>query len=220
MDIIALSDIHSSLSFLTSQSPVANDLKNADIVLISGDITNFGDAAHAEAVINRLRSYNSHIFAVPGNCDPPGVDEYLRSMDINLNCNCIQNGSISFVGLGGSLACKRHGPDESKEQEFSVCLKHVVERVPDESKMVFVCHYPPANTKVDDTGGYHAGSPVIREFIEDFQPILTVTGHIHDAVGTDNIGKTTLVNPGSFREGSYALIKLLNSVEKVEIKQL
>jgi len=220
MNIIAFSDIHSSLYYLKADSSAVSDLKSADLVLISGDITNFGDAAQAEAVLDRIRKYNKNVFAVPGNCDPAGVDEYLRSDDLNLNCNCVEYGEFALVGIGGSLGCERRGRDAGKEGDIAVCLKHVAERVPEHLKMIFVSHYPPLNTNVDGVSGYNGGSESIRRFIEEYQPILSISGHIHEASGTDKIGETTLVNPGSLREGSYALIEVCQTVEKVEIIRL
>jgi hypothetical protein len=37
---------------------------------------------------------------------------------------------------------------------------------------------------------------------------LAVSGHIHEAYGTDQIGSTLLVNPGPFRNGRYATIDI------------
>src|SRR5918994_838161 len=56
--------------------------------------------------------------------------------------------------------------------------------------------------------GEHVGSPVIRAFIERAQPDLTLCGHIHEARGTDEIGKTQIVNPGPVRAGHYAIVEV------------
>jgi len=73
---------------------------------------------------------------------------------------------------------------------------------------VFLTHQPPAGTKVDGVEGRHTGSTAIREFILDMRPILAVSGHMHEAFGTDMLGGTLLVNPGPFRHGRYAVIEL------------
>ena len=220
MIVIALSDIHGSLRFLSEQSPVAADLRAADMVVISGDITNFGDDAQVHHIIAGLVKYNPNVFAVAGNCDPAAVDNYLKTRGINLNCNCIEQEGFALIGIGGEMSCPHHVDGGSVEQSLTVCAKHVHEQMPENAKVIFVSHYPPMGTAVDDVGGgQHAGSDAIREFVQQYQPMLVVTGHIHDAVGVGTLGKTTLVNPGSFKQGSYAMITINDKVKNAEIKR-
>jgi len=98
MNIVVLSDIHDCLEYL----PAAGEhLSKADLVLIAGDITNFGQWSEAEKIISQIRAYTQHVLAVPGNCDKFGVDEYLASDGINLSRNYVEIGGITFCGLGG-----------------------------------------------------------------------------------------------------------------------
>jgi len=43
----------------------------------------------------------------------------------------------------------------------------------------------------------HVGSVAVRKAIEQYQPLLTLHGHIHESEGFHYIGKTLSVNPGS-----------------------
>jgi Icc-related predicted phosphoesterase len=43
----------------------------------------------------------------------------------------------------------------------------------------------------------HVGSKSVRELFEKYQPLLGLHGHIHEAGGIDQIGKTLCVNSGS-----------------------
>ncbi|MEO1289117.1 MAG: hypothetical protein AAFV93_15240, partial [Chloroflexota bacterium] len=62
---------------------------------------------------------------------------------------------------------------------------------------ILVTHQPPYGTKADSTWtGKHVGSHAIREFIELEQPLICFTGHIHEAVSIDTIGKTKIINSG------------------------
>lgn len=205
MIIIALSDIHGSVDHLDN---IAGDIAGADLVLVAGDITNFGGRDQAEKIICALRQYNTPVFVVPGNCDTPNVDKYLRAEEIDINCNLVDFAGFNLVGIGGSLPCPRHTPNESSEENYEVCLGHLKEMVGSKDKVIFVCHHPARDTVVDFTGDSHAGSVSIRDFIESSQPVLAVSGHIHDAPGVDHIGKTTLVNPGPMQHGSYAYIEV------------
>jgi len=93
-----------------------------------------------------------------------------------------------------------------------VPLRHPNEPIlqgPSKKPMVLVTHQPAWGTTVDlQASTRHKGSRSVRSFIEDYQPILAVSGHIHEAYGTDQIGSTLLVNPGPFRNGRYATIDI------------
>jgi Icc-related predicted phosphoesterase len=43
----------------------------------------------------------------------------------------------------------------------------------------------------------HVGSKSVRRFLEKYQPLLSLHGHIHEASGMEQVGKTTAFNPGS-----------------------
>ncbi|MCK4998328.1 MAG: metallophosphoesterase family protein [Anaerohalosphaera sp.] len=220
MIIIALADIHGFMDYFEQDNTeFCRELNNADAVVIAGDITNFKGRQEAQRVLSKIRCFNENVFAVPGNCDLPGVDEYMRSEGINLNCNRIDSGGVTFTGLGSLLPCSRHGNDDTAESDSQTCIEHIAAMTADSKTVVFVSHKPACDTKVDRIGGGHySGSMAVRFFIESYQPALAVSGHIHEAAGTDRIGKTTLVNPGSLREGSYAHIELNGETVKTDIR--
>jgi Icc-related predicted phosphoesterase len=60
----------------------------------------------------------------------------------------------------------------------------------------------------------------VRRFIEDVQPDVCLTGHIHEARSEDQIGKTRIVNPGLFEEGGYAVIRLENGQLTIRLEQI
>jgi hypothetical protein len=70
------------------------------------------------------------------------------------------------------------------------------------------------------------GSPLIREFIEKWKPLLVLSGHIHESAAVDAIGPTRMVNPGSLAEGKYALAEISGGgkvpfeVSSLELKTL
>jgi Icc-related predicted phosphoesterase len=64
---------------------------------------------------------------------------------------------------------------------------------------VLISHSPPFNTSCDILwDGKHVGSKPLRRYIDRYQPIVVLSGHIHESPGTDTIGKTLVVNPGPF----------------------
>jgi len=75
-------------------------------------------------------------------------------------------------------------------------LEKLAKKVEDVRKTVFVIHTPPYNTKLDITNMKHVGSVAVRRFIEKYQPLATLHGHVHESAGTEKIGKTICINPG------------------------
>ncbi len=85
-----------------------------------------------------------------------------------------------------------------------------------QSKIVFVSHNVPYDTKLDKIGkhahkkvrGKHLGSKLIRRTITKWQPVLHIGGHIHEGKGKDKLGKTTIVNSGAVHDGEFAIIEI------------
>ena len=100
MILIGLSDIHGHTTMIDK---ISADLAEADIVLVVGDITNFGGAAAARQVIVKIRRYARTLLALSGNCDYKEVDDYLEQEAINLHGKGRVADGMGFVGLGGSL---------------------------------------------------------------------------------------------------------------------
>ncbi|MBU1204589.1 MAG: metallophosphoesterase [Nanoarchaeota archaeon] len=76
------------------------------------------------------------------------------------------------------------------------------------NKTVYVIHTPPNQTNLDQVlTKNHVGSIAVRLFIEDYQPYLTLHGHIHETVDVsgdfkDNIGKTLCLTSGNHDSGT------------------
>lgn len=211
MRLLIISDIHGQMDNVRRLTSV---LKGIELVLIAGDITTFGGAAHAAAILEPLLSQSVPVLAVPGNCDTEGVDQYLESEQISLQGRSIQVGGYLFVGAGGSLPCPGTTPNECRDSHFETILSKALYRNEANSsfsvskKMILMTHQPAFGTAVDTVAGRSTGSPSIRRFIETHQPVLAVSGHIHEAFGTDQIGSTILVNPGPLKQGRYATVDI------------
>lgn len=215
MIIIALSDIHGKLDYLPF---IADELASADLVVISGDITNFSSRSVAAQIIADIAKHNPNILAVTGNCDPAEVDKYLSKQKMNLNCNCIEFEGITFAGLSGGVTSGKKTKPQTIEEHFADCLRHLESKITSADPLVFVSHQP-ANATAVDSGGL--GSRAIHDFLETNQPILALSGHVHESSGKDTIGRTILVNPGPFCDGSYAAIEISDqTVKNIQIKKV
>ncbi|MCP4713672.1 MAG: YfcE family phosphodiesterase [Deltaproteobacteria bacterium] len=214
--IIGLADIHGDLSQI---SRVFADAGKVDLVVLMGDITNFGRREAAQKVIDTLRNYCQNIYAVTGNCDYPEVEDYLQECRLSLHRCCRIFQGIPFYGIYGSLPCPGRTPGEYPESHFTTGLAESAAGSTQGSSPILVTHQPPVNTKNDLAhSGEHVGSSAVRAFIETAQPPICFCGHIHEGRGIDYIGTTPILNPGPLRQGSYAYADIRDDNIAVSIR--
>lgn len=205
MDLICISDLHGRIDVLDRISGAAGE---ADILVVAGDITNFGKREAAEEMVGRLLSINPNLLAVPGNCDTPEVNDVLEEHGIGIHGKGTVKHGAAFFGLGGSGVTPFGTPQEYREGKLGELLMRGYEHVEKHAPKVLVSHSPPLGTRADLTGsGLHVGSSAVRSFIEAHPVDLVVCGHIHEARGKDSLGDTWIVNPGPAHMG-YARISL------------
>jgi uncharacterized protein len=219
MKIIALTDIHGRRGILHSLSA---KLKSADMVILCGDITHFGHSNDAALIIEELSSINPNVIAVTGNCDHPDSEQYLVDKGYSVFGKVRNLGGISFFGIGGSLPCPGRTPNEYTEEEYEAILADIC--FPKDEPVIMVSHQPPFNTLNDAVPvNNHVGSRSIRDFITRVNPLICFTGHIHEGIGIDFIGKSAIVNPGPAFTGGYAFAaiekKIVTKLEILKIAQ-
>lgn len=216
MVIVGFTDIHGDVRPLDR---MASDLAAADIVILAGDITTFGSRQDVARIVEAIRARCKSLVAIPGNCDPPEVGEYLEEIGIGLHARNQTVDGVAFVGLGGSLPCLGRTVTEYTEEQLQAFLARATRGVSPDAPVVLVSHEPPYNTAVDNAHhGGHAGSASVRFFVEKRRPLLCLCGHIHESRGIDTIGSTKIVNPGPFREGTYMYTEITDKVEALEIR--
>jgi hypothetical protein len=209
--MLVISDIHGKTEMVRR---LLLDVSCIDCVVAAGDITNFGGYADAAMVINPILETKIPVMAVAGNCDTDGVEEYLDEKEINISRQGMRLGDVVFVGVGGSLSCPKITPRECGDTVLETVLCKSLQQsketraIGQGSSLIVVSHQPAFGTRVDSVGGRYTGSQAIRKFVETHRPILAVSGHIHEAFGTDTIGTTTLINPGPLKDGRYAIVEI------------
>lgn len=220
MQIIAFGDIHMATAAVAG----IPGIKEADLVLLNGDLTNYGGAAEARKVLDDIMRINPKVLAQFGNLDKVEVNEYLEKLAINLHGQArLVQGEVCLIGVGGSNFTPFHTPSEMAEKELlqiadQACrqgLDYISLAQPLHKRkipQILLSHVPPFNTGVDILhNGRHVGSKAIRTIIEQYQPELCITGHIHEAKGYDMIGRTPVYNHGMLRQGGWIHIELKQS---------
>jgi Icc-related predicted phosphoesterase len=154
-------------------------------------------------------------FVMPGNDDPPGVDDAIEAAAKVEACDdrVVEFDGYSMLSLGYSNPTPFDSPRELGEEELYRRIAGLAERVPDPERAIFNLHVPPYDSTLDTAAQLDehlevvmsgsapkmipVGSTAVREAIERFQPMLALHGHVHESAGATRIGRTLCINPGS-----------------------
>jgi Icc-related predicted phosphoesterase len=138
-----------------------------------------------------------------------------------------------MISFGFSNPTPWDTPREVGEDELALKIEQTIKGIDDFSNVIFNFHCPPKDCTLDlapkldtsydpprpvTTAGeavmVGCGSSAVREAIEKYQPLLVLTGHIHESRGVMKIGRTTVANPGSeYGEGVLRGI-IVNVIDK------
>ncbi|HOJ49693.1 MAG TPA: metallophosphoesterase [Spirochaetota bacterium] len=205
MKIMFITDIHNNYKDIEKLL-----LNNIDVIIIGGDFTIRGGRDDVKKILdNIIKIFKGKILAVPGNMDKKEVLDVLIDYNINIECSGVIIEDIGFFGCGGSEKTPFDTPNEKDSNDIYRCLVTGYNSIKEAGIKVMVSHNPPFNTKCDKVlSGNSVGSKKVREFIENYLPDYCLTGHIHEGIASDIIGKTVVVNPGPFQNGRFAIIDI------------
>lgn len=212
MKILALSDLHSQVSYFFINQLV--NLHKPDIVVLLGDITNFGSSESAADIFNIK---NITILAIPGNCDPPNILEMMNGFNtINMHKNAFYFKGYRFVGLGGAdISTINIGIEFTDLEAFDYLVNNLTK------DSILLLHQPPFGlldiVKRDHLK--HVGNKGIRAAIDKIPPKLILCGHIHENTKIIRHNGTVIVNPGAAKDRRYAIIEINKKISaKLYIK--
>jgi len=206
MRLLAAADIHGSQYRLNI---ILHNIEEyqPDLVVICGDITQFGPG---ETATNFLNQIPVETLALPGNIDSADVGEAIqKSKATNIDLQRVVKYNFSFVGIGGVP------PSFSRLTITDGRLKKPLEKIID-SHTVLVTHIPPYKLQDRVFIGSHAGSKELRHLVDTYEPRLVLCAHIHEDPGVTVSGKTTVVNCSLGKRTEGALITI-NETVKVTI---
>ncbi len=207
MRFLVLSDIHGDLAYMET---LQEEFVKADAVLFAGDFARALEEETGKPVLDRLVKKHDVIFSVLGNCDPQSFLEEMDSYDVSVQGSFAFMDGLAFIGAGGGTKFTGLAPNERSEEDIASDLALVTDSgETDWNNLIMIIHNPPHNTQLDKiSAGIHVGSPKIRQIIETIQPLVVVTGHIHESYGIEMMGKTLVINPGSLAEGRYGIVEV------------
>jgi len=168
---------------------------------------------------DKLRNTSVVCYITGGNDDPQEVIDLIKDSDHVKNPDnkvvLIDNfHQMVSLGWGNPTPWKTHR--ECSEEELKRRIDELVSPVERFENCIFNFHVPPIDSTLDtasmlDDSTYPpkpvvkagqpvligAGSKAVRDAVERYQPLLVLCGHIHESIGTSNIGRTLCMNPGS-----------------------
>ncbi|MBE6494786.1 MAG: metallophosphoesterase [Methanobrevibacter sp.] len=214
--ILAISDIHGEEN--ENLYTYLNNNEDIDLVIILGDITDFGPLDFVGPFIEKIAECGVDVIAIPGNCDPKGICNAINEVSFCLHNNIIAYGDAILFGYGGSNETPFNTPGEIQDNKIYGDVYELLanydyvynENVP--KVKILVTHAPPFNTEADKLeSGDHVGSQGILKSIHEFEPQINICGHIHEAKSLSKIGITTdVANPGMLKDNGAVLIDVID----------
>lgn len=167
-----------------------------------------------ELAAERLADSGLQVIFTPGNDDEMSVDEVLRAAPFIKSPEgeiMTVTGGYEMLSLGWSNNTPWDTPRECTEEELAAKIAALADRINDMDRAIFNIHVPPHGTGLDSApeieGGDRVkrggtiqaavGSTAVRDAILNYQPLLSLHGHIHESRGMQKLGRTTCINPGS-----------------------
>ena len=215
---IAIGDLHGHVSRIGDVPGISQ----AQGVLVSGDMTDYGSRALTQSLLSQIEHVNSNILAVIGNMDTPEVEDVLEEKGYNAHARAIDLCcGVGLIGVGYSTPTPFGTPSEVGDAQLKTWLDQAIQGAKDFEHLILMAHNPPFDTRTDRVGiDQPVGSHAVREFIETYQPDVCVTGHIHESRAVDRLGKTQIVNPGLFGAGGYVVIRFSHGGLEAELRQI
>jgi Icc-related predicted phosphoesterase len=193
-----------------------------------------GSLALAE---ERLEGTNIRCYVQPGNDDEYEIDELFEGGNkvVNPEGKVIQiDEHYTMISTGHANITPWNCPRDVSEDRLQEIIDAMAGQVTDFDHCIFNFHCPPYDTVLDqapeldadlrptlEIGGkphmVPVGSPAIRQAIDKYQPRLGLHGHIHESRGSQKLGKTLCLNPGS-EYGEGVLRGVIVDIDKKGVK--
>lgn len=221
MQLLLLTDIHDRLSRVkVLAEKIVKENVTIEAVLIAGDLTYFRRAERAVKILREIRRLiDAPVYFVPGNCDDPRLLELTFDEEriYNVHGRVVHFDQYAVYGIGGSNETPFSTPIEWSEEKIEEYVEKAWDLEPE--KFIMITHVP-IYCVMDELVEGHVGSRALRKFLDERQPVLWVTGHLHEYSGYVKIGRTVVVNPGPLMYGYYAIAEISDRAVSIIIKKL
>lgn len=172
----------------------------------------------------RIGGSGVQFYMMPGNDDDFGIDERIAcsSTVVNPAGRTLQlNEYHELISFDYANPTPWRTPREWSEDEYYRRIQESAAGVHDIARALFMIHVPPYDSGLDtapeldknlrprvtmgDVLRVPVGSTGVRRALQELQPMVSVHGHVHEAAGQSNIGRTICFNAGS--EASQGILR-------------
>ncbi len=186
--ILAASDFHGDSEASRKLAEKAVE-ENVDLVVLAGDMTG---VVESDNILKPFVEKGKKVIFVPGNWETTETADFLSKLygvkDVGKHYVKYEN--VGIFGIG-SPDWQMHLDDNKTFYK----LKEDFDKIKDLEKKIMISHLHASGTKSEFSG--IPGNEGLRRAIEEFQPDLFLSGHIHEAEGlSEKIGRTKVVNIG------------------------
>mgnify|MGYP002148682531 CR=1 FL=1 len=140
-------------------------------------------------------------FIIPGNYDITLQGTPVAPYSLHEKSQVIDG--VKFAGYGSAPIFTPGIPEEltvtfEESGTGSALVSKPMDFMRHEHADVFVLHNPPYGT-LDKLPRYgHCGSQGLRQAVDDVQPRLVLSGHVHESFGLLKLGQSYFLNPSNF----------------------
>jgi uncharacterized protein len=188
--ILAAGDFHGD-SKITKRLANKAAKENVDLVVLMGDMVGF---VETDDIIKPFIDKGKRVVFVPGNWEDEHTAKFLSKLYgvKNVDEHYVKYEDIGIFGVGSAGVLELE-----EEKAFKKLKKDFEELKKDKSleKKIMISHLHAAGTKSEFSG--FEGSIGVRKAIDELQPDIFLSGHIHEGEGlSERIGRTKVYNVG------------------------
>jgi len=183
----------------------------------------------------KLSGKDIRCFLCPGNDDMFEVDAVIEnSNEVEMGeARTLDVGGFTMVSMGWTNPTPWDTYREAPEEKLRERIDRMLKEAPDFRRTIFNFHAPPYGSNLDEAPALDSdmkfiaggramravGSKAVRDSIMEYQPLMSLHGHIHESKGGVKLGKTLAVNPGSaYEEGTLQAAIIDLDPKKLKIK--
>lgn len=207
MRLFVITDLHGDIARFEKSLKAAGAL---DAVLVLGDV---GMSKRSiRTFYERFSELDVPVFVIHGNHEDEHEAESLASEYglIWAHRSVQALGDLFVLGYGGDGFSTRRSDLDAWLSSLSEDLAH---------RSIVITHAPPADTPLDELEGDHVGDESVRRLIERVEPLVALSGHLHENFNVGgSLGDTILLNPGD--TGTLVIITETKQGYAVSLKRL
>lgn len=173
---------------------------NPDLIVLAGDITSY---IGGREVLPLIADMVPPVLAVRGNSDVPSVAREMERVGIkHLHLGAWDFKGSRFVGVSGAVPIPFWTKFSLREGWIDAGMARLID-----SETIVVAHSPPRGARDEVFGTMHAGSSLLRRWMDERRPKAVICGHIHERTGYEKAGETLVINCSIGKGGSGTLIE-------------